>query len=250
MKNLLKVSHLNKSFPLYSGIFRGIAGYAHAVKDVSFEMGHNEIVGICGESGSGKTTLGRCIVGLIEASSGSIELNGPAQMIFQDPGGALNPRHTVGEALAEPLLYHDKVKSKAEADFQVIDILHKIGFEPGVLSRYPHEFSLGQKQRLAIARSLLMKPELIVCDEPVSALDVSVQSQILNLFLDLKDLYQMSLLFISHDLNVIRFMASRVLVMHRGEVVEQGDVNQIFENPQHDYTKKLLVSCPGKSIRI
>lgn len=241
---LLKVRNLEVDYPLYKGVFRRQSGVFKAVKGVSFEVFENEIVGIVGESGSGKTTVGRCLTGLITPSKGTIEMERPAQMIFQDPGGALNPRQTIGEALIEPLLYHSLVKTKAEADFKVVEILRKIGFDPTILGRYPHEFSLGQKQRLAIARSLLLNPNLIVCDEPVSALDVSVQAQILNLFLDLKKVFKMSLLFISHDLGVIRFIASRVLVMQAGEIVEQGTVKEIFENPQHPYTKRLLESCP------
>lgn len=250
MKKLLEVKNLKKEYPIYQGILRRQTGVVKAVDGVTFDVDHNQIVGIVGESGSGKTTLGRCVVGLIKPTSGELLLDRPVQMIFQDPGGALNPRHTLGDALREPLLYHGIAKSRAEADFAVIEVLYKIGFDASILNRFPHQFSLGQKQRLAIARSILLKPELIVCDEPVSALDVSVQSQILNLFLDLKDSLKMSLLFITHDLAVVRFIASKILVMQGGKIVEQGTREEIFENPQHPYTKRLLESCPARRIKI
>lgn len=243
---LLKIEGLKKYYPIYKGLFRGASGLVKAIDGVSLEMGDNEVLGIVGESGSGKTTLGRCIVNLIQPTEGIISLKGPVQMIFQDPGAALNPRHTIGEALSEPLLYHKIVMSKEQAEVIVLEWLEKIGFDSSILNRFPHEFSLGQKQRLAIARALLLKPRLIVCDEPVSALDVSVQAQILNLFLDLKEKLKMSLLFISHDLSVIRFLADRTLVMHQGRIVEEGETEAIFNHPEHPYTKRLLASCPGR----
>lgn len=243
---LLKVEGLKKYYPIYKGLFRGVGGWVKAVDGVSLEMGDNEVLGIVGESGSGKTTLGRCIVNLVRPTEGVISLNGPVQMIFQDPGGALNPRHTIGEALLEPLLYHKVVTNKKEAEDIILDWLDKIGFDGSILNRFPHEFSLGQKQRLAIVRALLMKPRLIVCDEPVSALDVSIQAQILNLFIDLKERLKMSLLFISHDLSVVRFLADRTLVMHQGRIVEEGVTESLFSHPQHSYTKRLLASCPGR----
>lgn len=245
MASLLKVENLKKYYPVHKGLFRQVVDWVKAVDGVSFEMGDDEVVGIVGESGSGKTTLGRCIVNLIQPTSGLIELNQPVQMIFQDPGGALNPRHTVGEALREPLIYHKRVKNEKEADELVLEWLDKIGFDKGVLNRFPHEFSIGQKQRLAIARALVMHPRLLICDEPVSALDVSIQAQILNLFLDLKKALKMSLLFISHDLSVVRFLASRTLVMYQGKIVEEGPTERLFSHPQHPYTKKLLASRPG-----
>ena len=244
--SLLKVQNLKKYYPIYHGVFRRISGWVKAVDDVSFEMGSNEILGVVGESGSGKTTLGRCLVNLVKPTSGTIELSGAVQMIFQDPGGALNPRHTIGETLREPLLYHRLVSSPKEADLIAIDWLKKIGLDASIMRRFPHEFSLGQKQRLAIARSLLLKPKLLICDEPVSALDVSVQAQILNLFLDLHETLNMSLLFISHDLGVVRFLAKRTLVMYRGQVVESGLTEELFKNPRHPYTQRLLASSPGK----
>lgn len=240
---ILKVEKLSKCYPLYHGLFRKRKGGVDAVKEVSFEVYRNEIVGIVGESGSGKTTLGKMIAGLVTPTSGTITLNKPPQMIFQDPGAAMNPRHTVGEALIEPLLYHHIVPDRASAEKKVLEIIEKMGFDRSLFHRYPHEFSLGQKQRLATARSLLLNPELVICDEPVSALDVSVQAQILNLLLDLKKSYSNSYLFISHDLAVVKFMASRVIVMEKGRVVEQGDVKTIFENPTHPYTQRLISGC-------
>lgn len=237
---ILVVEHLSKRFPIYSGFFRGISGWSQAVDDVSFEVNRNEVVGIVGESGSGKTTLGKMIAGLIAPTSGVIKQNVPPQMIFQDPGTAMNPRHTIGEALIEPLLYWKLEPSPEEAKKKALSLLEKMGFGDEVFVRYPHEFSLGQKQRLAVARSLLLNPELIICDEPVSALDVSVQAQILNLFSELKSAYATSLLFISHDLNVVRFIASRVLVMKEGKIVESGTVEEVFERPKHAYTEKLI----------
>jgi peptide/nickel transport system ATP-binding protein len=240
---ILKVEKLSKRYPIYQGILRTAKGGVDAVKEASFEVYPNEIVGIVGESGSGKTTLGKMIAGLVTPTSGSITVNKPPQMIFQDPGAAMNPRHTVGEALIEPLLYHKLAINRQEAEAKVVELLEKIGFDHSIFHRYPHEFSLGQKQRLATARSLLLGPELIICDEPVSALDVSVQAQILNLFLDLKNTYLNSYLFISHDLAVVKFIASRVIVMEKGVVVEQGDVKTIFEKPAHPYTQKLINGC-------
>lgn len=240
--SLLKVDQLKMYYPIYKGVFRRQVGWVKAVDGVSLEVDDNEVVGIVGESGSGKTTLGRCVVNLLRPTAGTISLAGPSQMIFQDPGGALNPRHTIGEALREPLLYHKQVGTPAEADPIVIDWLYKVGFDAGILNRFPHAFSLGQKQRLAMARALILKPKLLVCDEPVSALDVSIQAQILNLFLDLKESLQMSLLFISHDLAVVRFLANRTAVMYQGKIVEMGPTEELFSNPQHPYTKKLLAS--------
>ncbi|MCB1113427.1 MAG: ABC transporter ATP-binding protein [Chlamydiia bacterium] len=240
---LLTVDRLTKKFPLYHGAFRRVENYLEAVSEVSFQVNKNEVLGIVGESGSGKTTLGKMIAGLIEPTSGSFTLKKPAQMIFQDPGAAMNPRHTVGQALVEPLIYHKLAKNLDEAVEKALSLAKKMGFDSQFYNRYPHEFSLGQKQRLAICRSLLLNPELIICDEPVSALDVSVQAQILNLFLELKSMFSTSLLFISHDLSVVKYLCSRVLVMKSGKIVEAGTVQEIFENPQDEYTKHLIAGA-------
>lgn len=244
MSDVLEVSHLKKYYPLYEGVFRRVKGYVAGVDDVSFSLAQNEVLAIVGESGSGKTTLGKCLVDLLKPTSGTITSTGKRQMIFQDPGAALNPRQTVFDALIEPLLYHRVDEPYEKLREEVIQMSEQVGIEAGALSRFPHEFSLGQKQRLAIARSLLVKPQILVCDEPVSALDVSIQAQILNLFLDLKALFNMSFIFISHDLRVVRFLADRVLVMLQGKIVEEGSVKDVFENPQHNYTRKLIDTCP------
>ncbi|MFN0065430.1 MAG: ATP-binding cassette domain-containing protein [Chlamydiales bacterium] len=263
-KSLLKISNLKKYYPQQRGLFKRVTSYIKAVDDVSFCVQEKEIVGLVGESGSGKSTLGRAAIRLIEPTEGEISFLGEdlcklrgkrlrrmrqnVQMVFQDPLSSLNPRKTVLENIGEALLYHNKVDSREEQIFEVRKILKKIGIPDSALDRYPHQFSGGQQQRISIGRAIALEPKLIVCDEAVSALDLSVQAQILNLLYDLKEMLNLSYLFISHDLGVVRFLCDRILVMHRGKIVESGQTTELFENPQHPYTKTLLSSIP-KDIR-
>lgn len=244
---LLKVKNLKVYFPVYSGIMRKVTGYQKAVDDVSFELNENEILAIVGESGSGKTTTARAIAGLVKTSGGTIEFPKPCQvqMIFQDPGAALNPRQKIREAFMEPLLYF-KSESPEQALKKAEEVIELLGLNKNMLDRYPHAFSLGQKQRLALGRALMIDPKIILCDEPVSALDVSVQAQILTLILNLKKTLGLSFLFITHDLNVVQAIADRVVVMHQGKIVEEKTTHNLFLNPEADYTKKLLNAIPGK----
>ncbi len=260
MKKLLEVRHLKKYFPIKQGILRRHVGNVCAVDGVSFTLHEGEILGLVGESGSGKSTTGRAAIRLIEPTAGEVEFLGEnfrkasgkklralrqqVQMVFQDPSASLNPRKTILDNLGEPLLYHKRVSTRDEQVHLVEEILHKVGVSKEGLYHYPHQFSGGQQQRLSIGRALGLHPKLIICDEAVSALDLSVQAQILNLLLDLKRLYKLSYLFISHDLNVVRHLCDRVLVMREGRVVEEGSIETIFEDPQHDYTKLLLSSIP------
>jgi len=252
---LLEVRKLCKTFsgPRGSDI--------HAVRDVSFDVQRGEILAVVGESGSGKTTVGRMIVGLEEKSAGEVSLQGerlPAryrrgdfarlgrriQMVFQDPLGSLNPFFSVTDILAEAFYFRGERLARGELRVQVMEMLDKVGLSSQHAERLPHQLSGGQRQRLGIARALVMQPDIIVCDEPVSALDVSVQAQILLLLKQLRDDKGLSLIFITHDLNVVRQIADRVLVMKRGEVAELADVATLFASPQHEYTKMLLGACP------
>ncbi len=256
---LLRVENLCTYFPIYSGFLQRNIGHVKAVNDVSFHIHAGETLGLVGESGCGKTTTGRSILRLARVTSGQVYFEGKSildlsrrrlqrlrremQIIFQDPIGSLNPRLTIGQIVSEPLLVHG-IASGDELHRQVAELLDRCGLFPGAAYRYPHEFSGGQRQRIAIARALALRPKLIVCDEPTSALDVSIQSQILNLLQDLQDEFDLSYLFISHDMAVINHICDRVAVMHNGKIVEQGDRNQIINDPQHPYTKKLLAAVP------
>ena len=254
---LLCVRNLSKTYP-------GAKGRAvQAVSDVSLTLAAGEVLGIVGESGCGKSTLGRAILRLIEPSAGQIlfqdrdwmALRGAAlkaarknaQIIFQDPFGALNPRHTVGHIIAEPLIVHG-VGDKAARAARVAELLALVGLPPDAGARYPHEFSGGQRQRIAIARALALNPRLIVADEAVSALDVSVQSQIINLIADLRRRLGLSILFISHDLSVIRHVSDRIAVMYLGRIVETGPAAQVMEAPRHPYTQALLSAIPRAGV--
>jgi peptide/nickel transport system ATP-binding protein len=237
--------------------FRSSRREVSAVKGASFKLARGETLGLVGESGSGKTTLGLLVARLHEASAGSVLLKGEdarsiprkafkraIQIVFQNPYASLNPRFSVGETLTEPMRIHDMGADERERRSLAAALLGKVGLPAAALFKYPHEFSGGQRQRIAIARALALKPELLICDEAVSALDVSIQAQLLNLLRDLQDEYAMSYLFISHDLAVVKYMADEVMVMKDGEIVEMADADEIYANPQHPYTRTLLASIP------
>ncbi|HEY5896023.1 MAG TPA: dipeptide ABC transporter ATP-binding protein [Burkholderiales bacterium] len=258
---LLEARGLAKSFYFREGLFR--RRELRAVKGASFRIAKGKTLGVVGESGSGKTTVALLVARLHQASGGEVRFDGREllaldareampykrriQIVFQNPYASLNPRFTVAQILAEPMLIHGIGVDDAERRALALDLLRRVGLPPQSLDKYPHEFSGGQRQRIAIARALTLKPELLICDESVSALDVSVQAQLLNLLQDLQDEYQMSYLFISHDLAVVRYMADEVMVMKDGEVVEIAGPDELYANPQHPYTKLLLSSIPGRA---
>ena len=256
---VLEVAGLTTRFEIRSGLLGGVSGRVHAVENVSFSLQAGETLALVGESGCGKSTTGRSVMRLIEPLSGSVLLDGEdvlkldqktlrarrarMQMIFQDPFASLNPRMTVGAAIAEPLLIN-KLATRRQAQDKVADLLHRVGLQPDMASRFPHEFSGGQRQRIAIARALAVEPRLIVADEAVSALDVSVKAQVVNLMLDLQTRMGLAYLFISHDMAVVERVSHRVAVMYLGEIVEIGPRAAIFGNPQHPYTRRLLAAVP------
>lgn len=257
---LLEVSNLKVHFPVFGGLLRRQKDVVRAVDDVSFSIDAGQTVGLVGESGSGKTTVGRAIVKLLKATSGSVRFDGTEilpmserqfrplrreiQMIFQDPFGSLNPRFTVGSIISEALEIHFPAMNRSERLARVAKLLDQVGLKREMMSRYPHEFSGGQRQRIGIARALAVEPRLIVCDEPVSALDVSVQAQIVNLLQDLQQQLGISYLFIAHDLAIVEHLSDHVLVMHRGRIVESASADEIYRNPQDSYTKTLLAAVP------
>ena len=257
---LLEVHNLRTWFPVTSGLLRRHTDDVKAVDDVSFTVDEGTTVGLVGESGSGKTTVGRTILKLTPATSGRISFAGrdilplserefrplrrEMQMIFQDPFGSLNPRLSIYAIVAEPLEIHFPEMTRAERRDRVAELLRQVGLKPEMMARYPHEFSGGQRQRIGIARALAVKPRFIVCDEPVSALDVSVQAQIVNLLQDLQEELGLTYLFIAHDLAVVEHISNHVLVMYRGKIVESASAEAIYADPQHDYTKKLLAAVP------
>ncbi len=259
---MLKVDHLQTWYPLRKGIFSRIYGHVKAVDDVSLEVYEGETLGLVGESGCGKTTLGRSILRLAEPTGGKVWFDGievtalkgqslrdfrkQAQIVFQDPYSSLNPRITIGEAIAEPMLVHDIEKDANKRRSAVCDLLEQVGLKPEHYDRYPHEFSGGQRQRICIARALAVSPRLVICDESVSALDVSVQAQVLNLLNRLKAERNLTYIFISHDLGVVRFMSDRVVVMYNGKPVEINEADALFEHPLNAYTKKLIDALPGR----
>ena len=258
-KPVLEVKGLTTRFDIQGGMFRGIKGRIHAVQDLSFAIMPGETLALVGESGCGKSTTGRCIMRLTTALSGSVELDGVdllsldsrklreqrkgIQMIFQDPYASLNPRMTVGEAIAEPMVVNG-LQTPAQANAKVADLLQRVGLQAEMAKRYPHEFSGGQRQRVCIARALAVAPRVIVADESVSALDVSVKAQVVNLMMELQEKLKLAYLFISHDMAVVERISHRVAVMYLGEIVEIGPREEIFGNPQHPYTKKLLAAVP------
>lgn len=257
---LLKVRGLKKYFPVYAGVLRHQVAEIKAVDGVGFDLHEGQVLGLVGESGSGKSTTARSAIRLIEPTSGEITFEGKdflalsrsqlkdarkqIQIVFQDPFSSLNPRRSIGDSIGEPLSYHKLVKAKREEEERVVSLLEQVGLSSDVMRRFPHEFSGGQQQRICIARALALNPKIIVFDEAVSALDVSVQAQILNLLSDLKEKFDLSYLFIAHDLSVVRYLCDSVLVMHNGIVVEREETETLFENPQHPYTKKLLSAIP------
>ncbi|MRX73760.1 dipeptide ABC transporter ATP-binding protein [Bacillus lacus] len=257
--SLLKVNGLKKHFPVSSGILNRNAGAVKAVDDLSFEIRKGETLGIVGESGCGKSTMGRLLLRLIEPTEGEIYFNGTnvagqkkselramrkeMQMVFQDPYASLNPRMTVAKILEEPLIVH-KIGTKQERAKLVEQMLTTVGLDPDYGERYPHQFSGGQRQRIGIARALMTNPQLIIADEPVSALDVSIQSQILNLLKDLQKEFSLTYLFISHDLGVVRHISDRVGVMYLGRIVELADSESLYTDPKHPYTQALLSAVP------
>ncbi len=256
---VLEVRDLKKHFPVYSGLLRRRVGSVLAVDGVSFEIGRGETLGLVGESGSGKTTVGKTVLRLLDPTSGEIHVNGedvtrarPArmrlvrrqmQMVFQDPYASLNPRLSARRIVAEPLLNYHEVP-RPEIEGRVRALFQRVGLRPDQMAKYPHEFSGGQRQRLGVARALALEPGLIVADEPVSALDVSVQAQVLNLLMDLQDELDLAYLFISHDLAVVEHISHRVAVMYLGKIVELTDRRSLFEDPHHPYTRALLSANP------
>ncbi|MEZ5338786.1 MAG: ATP-binding cassette domain-containing protein [bacterium] len=262
---LLEVANLSKYFPVSASSFGGSRQSIRAVHEVSFRLGRGETLGLVGESGCGKSTTARLVLRLVEPSSGSILLDGdevmdfnPAklkqarhrmQIVFQDPMGSLNPRRTVGQSIAEPLEVNGW--KRADIELRIRELLQDVELPESYAQRYPHEFSGGQRQRVAIARALALRPDLVIADEPVSALDASIQSQILNLLERLKQEHGLAYLFISHDLSVVRHICDRVAVMYLGEIVEQGPTAEVYDNPQHPYTRALLnaIPIPGSNPR-
>lgn len=264
---ILKARDLKMYFPVYKGgIFRKQVGNVKAVDGVSLDLFKGETLGLVGESGCGKSTLGRCLIRLYDPTDGTIEINGTNitklegsklrnartqfQMIFQDPYASLNPRMTVLDIISEPLFTHQVGKSKSEVTNIVKELMDKVGLARRAVRKYPHEFSGGQRQRIAVARALALKPSIIVCDEPVSALDVSIQAQVLNLLNDLQKEMNISYIFIAHDISAVKHISDRIAVMYLGRIVEVGTRDQIYNNPQHPYTKALMSAVPVPDPRI
>ena len=257
---LLRINNLKKYFPIRGGLFSREVARVHAVDDVTFSLMKGETLGLVGESGCGKSTTGRCILRLIEPTEGEVwfedknvttldkrslrHLRRDMQIIFQDPYASLNPRMTVGSIIGEALVIHKLAKSKREREERVVHLLETVGLSADHLRRYPHEFSGGQRQRIGIARALAVSPKLIVADEPVSALDVSIQAQVINLLEDLQKQFNLTYLFIAHDLSVVEHISTRVAVMYLGKIVEIAPAKELYTNPKHPYTEALLSAVP------
>jgi oligopeptide/dipeptide ABC transporter ATP-binding protein len=260
MTALLEVGDLTKHFPVRRGAFGLVSGHVRAVDGIDFHLAAGETLAIVGESGCGKSTVGRLVLRLIEPSAGQVRFEGEdllalgdsemrarrqhMQVIFQDPYASLNPRMTVGAMLGEPLMLHGLARSEAARRARVGELLELVGLRPDHARRYPHEFSGGQRQRLAIARALAVEPKLIVADEPVSALDVSIQAQVINLMRSLQQRFGLAYIFISHDLAVVKHIADRIAVMYLGKIVETATTDELFRNPRHPYTRALLAAVP------
>ena len=267
--SILKIDNLNVTFPLFGGILQREVASVHAVKNLSIDIKEGKTIGIVGESGSGKSTLGKAILNVLKLTAPDVRINGEVllkdndtyvdilslskkellkyrpqmQMIFQDPFSSLNPRMLVKDIIKEPLDIHTKL-SQDQKNAKVNWLLEKVGLSKEQSTRYPHEFSGGQRQRIGIARALATEPKIIIADEPVSALDVSIQAQVINLMMDLQEEFNLTILFIAHDLSVVKHISTEIVVMYLGEVVEHGTTESVFMDPQHDYTKTLLQSIP------
>ena len=256
---LLEVNHLRMHFPIHGGVFRRQIGKVYAVDDVSFTIRAGETVGLVGESGCGKTTVGRSILRLYVPTDGEVKFDGKnmaklgreelrvlrrdMQLIFQDPFESLNSRHTIGNILEEPFVIHD-IGTQHERKQKVKNLLYRVGLSENAVTRFPHEFSGGQRQRIGIARAIALNPKMVICDEPVSALDVSIQSQVLNLLLELQQELKLTYLFIAHDLAVVKHISDRIAVMYLGKIVEYANADTLYENPVHPYTHALITAIP------
>jgi ABC-type oligopeptide transport system ATPase subunit len=269
MPPILDVKDLHVRFPVFGGVLLRRTGDVHAVKGVSLQLNQGETLGLVGESGSGKTTVGRAIINILSAMSPDVEITGQVlyhhssgivdlaplgrsamrpyrsdiQMIFQDPYSSLNPRMSVGQIVEEPLKIHTRQNPRERRE-RVVWLMQKVGLSPEYIHRYPHEFSGGQRQRIGIARALATNPRIVIADEPVSALDVSIQAQVVNLMQDLQQELGLSYIFIAHDLSVVRHISSRIAVMYKGEIVEVGEADDLYQHPQHAYSRTLLAAVP------